>query len=71
MGRDTGNVLGGPAIILVGTGAVLSAVLFYFMFKYADEANLFMVILTTALIAVVSMGVAKGLIFISRNKFSK
>ncbi|MFZ2497910.1 hypothetical protein [Methanosarcina sp.] len=71
MGRDTGNVLGGLAIILVGTGAVLSAVLFYFMFKYADEANLFMVILTTALIAVVSMGVAKGLIFISRNKFSK
>lgn len=71
MGRDTGNVLGGPAIILVGVGAVLSAVLFYFMFKYADEENLFMVFLTTALIAVVSIGVAKGLISISRHKYSK
>jgi len=71
MGKDTGNVLGGPATILVGVGAVLSAVLFYFMFKYADEANLFMVFLTTALIAVISIGVAKGLIYISRRKYSK
>lgn len=65
--KNTGNALGGPAIALMGVGAVLSAILFYLMFKYADEENLFMVILTTALIATVSIGIAKGLVSISRR----
>ena len=39
MGKDTENVLGGPTIILMGIGAVVSAVLFYFMFKFADAGK--------------------------------
>lgn len=71
MGKDTQSVLGGPAIVLLGIGAVLSAALFYFMFRYADEGNLLMVIITSLLIVVISTGVIKGLTSISRNKFSK
>ena len=42
MGKDTENVLGIPTIILMGVGAILSAILFYFMFKFADDGNLLM-----------------------------
>ena len=31
MGRDTEKVLGGPAIALVGIGAIIDIILFYFM----------------------------------------
>jgi len=71
MSRDIEKALGGPAIILVGIGAVLNVILFYFMFKYADEKNLFMVLLTAALIGIIAMGIAKGLIYISRRSYSK
>jgi hypothetical protein len=71
MGRDKESVLGGPAIILLAAGAILDIILFYFMFKFADEENLFMVILSAMLIGVVAIGVAKGLISISRSKYSK
>jgi hypothetical protein len=71
MGKDTQSVLGGPAIVLLGIGALLSAALFYFMFRYADEGNLLMVIITSLLIVVTSTVVIKCLTSISRNKFSK
>lgn len=71
MSKDTGKALGGPAILLVGVGAVLDVILFYFMFKFADEENLFMVLLTAALIGIIAMGIAKCLIFISRRSYSK
>ncbi|MGA9188945.1 MAG: hypothetical protein WB014_10415 [Methanosarcina sp.] len=71
MRRDTEKALGGPAIVLVGIGAVLDVILFYFMFKYADEENLFMVLLTAALIGVIAIGIAKGLISISRRSYNK
>jgi K+-sensing histidine kinase KdpD len=71
MGRDTGKALGGPAIILLGIGAIVDAILFYFMFKFADEGNLFMVLLTAVLIVVVALGITKGLVSISRRSYSK
>lgn len=71
MSKDTGKALGGPAILLVGVGAVLDVILFYFMFKFADEENLFMVLLTAALIGIIAMGIAKGLISISRSNYGK
>jgi hypothetical protein len=67
MSRDTEKSLGGPAIILMGIGAVLDVILFHFMFKYADKENLFMVLLSAALIGVIAIGIAKGLISISRR----
>lgn len=69
MGKNTDNVLKGPGIVLVGIGAVLNVILFSLMFRFADQENLFMVIVTTLLIAIVSIGVAKGLIFISRRQY--
>jgi hypothetical protein len=57
-----------PIIILVGIGAVIDAVLFYYMFKFADEGNLLMVLLTSALIVVVAVGVTRGIAYISRHK---
>jgi hypothetical protein len=71
MGIDNGKALGGPAIILVGIGAILDVILFYFMFKFADEENLFMVLLTAALIGIIALGIAKGLVSISRRNYGK
>jgi hypothetical protein len=71
MGSDTGKALGRPAIILVGIGAILDVTLFYFMFKFADEQNLFMVLLTAALIGIVALGITKGLVSISRRNYDK
>jgi hypothetical protein len=71
MGRDTGKSVGGPAIALVGIGAIIDVILFYFMFKFADEENLFMVLLTAALIGIIAMGIAKGLVSISRHNYGK
>ena len=71
MGKDTENVLGGPILILMGIGAVISAVLFYFMFKFADDGNLLMVLLTASLIAVISFGIVKGLVSLSKHNYSK
>jgi K+-sensing histidine kinase KdpD len=67
MGRNTGKALGGPSIALMGIGAILDIILFYFMFKFADEGNLLMVLLTSVLVVVVALGVTKGLTSISRR----
>ncbi len=69
MDKDIKNSLGSPAIILMGIGAILSVALFYFMFKFADQGNLIMVVLTALLIVVVSFGTMKGLAYISKRKF--
>jgi hypothetical protein len=71
MGKNTENPLGTPIIILMGIGAIISAALFYFMCKFADEGNLLMVVLTAALIAVISFGIVKGLTTISKSKYIK
>jgi hypothetical protein len=71
MGKDKENVLGGPVLILLGIGALLDIILFYFMFKFADEENLFMVILTAALIGIIALGIAKGLVSASRRNYKK
>jgi len=72
MGRDTEKVLGGPAIALVGIGAIIDIILFYFMFKFADEEeNLLMVISTAVLIGIIGLGVAKGLVSLSRRNYEK
>lgn len=66
MGRDTEKALGRPAIILISIGAILDIILFYLMFKFADEGNLFMVLLTAVLIILVALGITKGLVSVSR-----
>lgn len=68
MSKDTEKILGSQTLILVGIGAILSAFLFHFMFKYADEKNLLMVLLTALLIAMVSIGVVKGLVYASKRQ---
>jgi hypothetical protein len=68
MDKSTENALGKPALVLLSVGAVISVVLFYFMFKFADEENLLMVVLTASLIAVISFGIVKGLSTISKYK---
>lgn len=68
MPEGTKKSLGGPAAILLLVGGVLTVILFYLMFQFAEQENLFLVILTALLIGVVSMGVAKGLVYISRHK---
>jgi hypothetical protein len=67
MPKDTKKSLGGTAAILLFIGGVLTVILFYFMFQFAEQENLFMVILTALLIGVVSMGVAKGLVHIYKH----
>lgn len=68
MPDDSKKSLGGPAAILLLAGGALTVILFYFMFQFAEQENLFMVILTALLVGVISMGVAKGLVYIYRNK---
>lgn len=68
MRKDTEKSFGGPAAILLFLGGVFTVVLFYFMFQFAEQENLFMVILTALLIGVVSLIVAKGLVYISRHR---
>ncbi|AAM29785.1 MULTISPECIES: hypothetical protein [Methanosarcina] len=66
MPKDTEKTLGVPAAILLLIGGVFTVILFYFMFQFAEQENLIMVILTALLIGVVSMIVAKVLGRISR-----
>ncbi|MDD3247425.1 MAG: hypothetical protein PHF18_11350 [Methanosarcina sp.] len=68
MRKDTEKILGGPATILLVVGILLSTILFYFMFKFADEENLFMVILTTLLISIIAIAIAKGLVSMNKPK---
>ncbi|AYK14084.1 MAG: hypothetical protein ACOX7X_02465 [Methanosarcina flavescens] len=71
MVRDTGKALRGPAIVLLAVGAVFNIILFILMFRFADEENLLMVLLTAALIGIISLVVAKGLVSISRRDYGK
>jgi hypothetical protein len=57
-----------PVIIIIGVGAVIDAILFYYMFKFADQGNLFMVLLASLLIVVVAIGVTKGVVSLSRRR---
>ena len=68
MRKDTEKILGGPATILLVVGIALSTILFYFMFKFADEENLFMVILTTLLISIIAIAIARGLVSMNKPK---
>ena len=52
------KLYGGPAIILTIIGILMSSFLFYFMFKYADEGNLFMVIAIPLAVSVVALIIA-------------
>lgn len=65
--KDTEKVLGGPAAILLFVGVALSAILFYYMFKFADEENLFMVLVTTLMISIIAIAVARGLVSIYKR----
>lgn len=58
----------GPVAILLLIGGVFTVILFYFMFQFAEQQNLFLVIFTALLIGVVSMAVAKGLVYFSKRK---
>ncbi|WP_048128458.1 MULTISPECIES: hypothetical protein [unclassified Methanosarcina] len=66
--KDTEKILGGPAVILLLVGLALSAVLFHFMIKFANELNLFMVLLTSSLICIIAIAIARGLVSISKYK---
>ncbi len=70
MPKGNEKSLGGTAAILLFIGGVLTVILFYFMFQFAEQENLFMVILSALLIGVISMAVAKGLVYIYKhNKY--
>lgn len=62
-GKDMSNTIeklyGGPAIVLTIIGILMTSFLFYFMFKYADEGNLFMVIAIPLIISVFALIVGK------------
>ena len=67
MDKENKNPIGSTAIILMGIGAILSVALFYFMFNFADQGNMIMVILTALMIVGVSFGTMKGLAYISKR----
>lgn len=62
-GRNMSNKIeklyGGPAIILTIIGILVTSFLFYYMFKYADEGNLFMVIALPLVISFVALIAAR------------
>ncbi len=62
MGNTIENLYGVPALILFVVGILLSGILFYSMFKYADEGNLLMVILIPLAISLIALGIARGLV---------
>lgn len=66
--KDTEMILGGPAAILLLVGAAFSVILFYYMFQFAEQENLFMVLLTALLISIISIAIAKGLVSISKSR---
>jgi len=68
MRKDTEKIMGGPAAILLLVGLALSAILFYFMFKFADEENLVMVLFTTFLISIIAIAIARGLVSMYKYK---
>jgi len=61
MGNTIEKLYGGPAIILLVVGILSSFIMFNFMFKYADEGNLFMVILIPLVVSIVALVVGMSL----------
>jgi uncharacterized membrane protein len=59
MSNTIEKLWGGPAIILTIIGILVTSFLFYFMFKYADEGNLLMVIAIPLVISVIALIVAR------------
>jgi hypothetical protein len=59
MSNKIEKLYGGPAIILTIIGILMTSFLFYFMFKYADEGNLFMVIAIPLVISFVALIAAR------------
>ena len=62
MGNTIENLYGAPALILLVVGILLSGVLFYSMFKYADEGNLLMVVSIPLGISLLALGIGRGLV---------
>lgn len=59
MSNKIEKLYGGPAIILTIIGILVTSFLFYYMFKYADEGNLFMVIALPLVISFVALIAAR------------
>ncbi|MCQ1534371.1 hypothetical protein FTO70_01390 [Methanosarcina sp. KYL-1] len=60
MSNTIEKMYGGPAVFLLVVGILISTILFYFMFKYADEGNLMMVIAIPLVISLLAFGIARG-----------
>lgn len=52
----------GPVLAFLVVGILLSSILFYTMFKYADEGNLFMVILIPLVISAIAFGIGMSIV---------
>lgn len=61
MSNTIENLYGAPVLCLLAIGILLSTVLFSFMFKYAEEGNLLMVILIPLVVSLIALGIAGGL----------
>lgn len=66
MDKDTGTdiekLYGWPAFFLLAVGILLSSLMFYFMFKYAEEGNLLMVISLPLLVSIIAIIIGKSLV---------
>lgn len=62
MGNDIESISVGPVLCLLVVGILISSFLFYFMFKYAEEGNLVMVILIPLLVSIISIVIGKSFI---------
>ena len=57
-----------PIILLVALGVVLSAGLFYGMMQFAENENLFMVILTAVAVGLLAVAITKVISYYYQNK---
>lgn len=57
-----------PIILLVAIGVVLSAGLFYGMMQFAEDENLFMVILTAVAVGLMAVAITKVISYYYQNK---
>lgn len=56
------NMYVGPLIGLMVVGILITSALFYFMFKFADEGNLVMVIVIPLIVSLVAFIIAKCMV---------
>ncbi|WP_440956621.1 hypothetical protein ACSAZK_06865 [Methanosarcina sp. Mfa9] len=61
MSNTIEKIYGGPALFMLVVGMLLSSILFYLMFKYADEGNLLMVISIPLVISLIALVIARAL----------